>query len=188
MPSKNRKSRNTRLLNQLKVTQMEVVQLIIEALKFILPAYCANAIPVIAGGGAPIDFGKNFLDGKPILGKNKTFQGFFFGMFIGTTVGLAESVVFPEYPIFFGLILSTGALLGDLTGAFIKRRLGLAPGDLLPLIDQVDFIIGALLFSFLFLFHILYWELIVAVLIVTPPIHVLTNFAAYKLGLKSNPW
>jgi CDP-diglyceride synthetase len=31
-------------------------------------------------------------------------------------------------------------------------------------------------------------ELAVAVLIITPPIHLITNFLAYKLKLKSNPW
>jgi hypothetical protein len=31
-------------------------------------------------------------------------------------------------------------------------------------------------------------ELAIAMLIITPPIHLLTNFAAYKLKLKSNPW
>jgi len=86
------------------------------------------------------------------------------------------------------LLLSLGALFGDLAGAFVKRRIGLAPGDLLPVIDQIDFIIGAILFSFPLSLQILSWELILAVLIVTPPIHLLTNFAAYKLGLKNNPW
>jgi CDP-2,3-bis-(O-geranylgeranyl)-sn-glycerol synthase len=167
---------------------MEIIQLIIESLKFIFPAYCANAVPVIAGGGHPMDFGKKFFDGKPILGKNKTFRGFFFGLIVGTSVGLVESIFF-GYPISFGLVLSLGALFGDLTGAFVKRRLGMTPGDLLPFIDQVDFIIGAILFSFLIPpppnKSV---ELILAVLIITPPIHLLTNFAAYKLGLKDNPW
>lgn len=163
-----------------------VLQLIIEALKFIFPAYCANAIPVISGGGGyPLDFGKNFFDKKPIFGKNKTFQGFFCGLVTGSAVGLAESMIF-GYPILFGLILSLGALLGDLAGAFLKRRLGLVPGDMLPIIDQVDFVVGAVLFSFFIM--IPPWELIAVVLVVTPPIHLLTNFVAYKLGLKSNPW
>ncbi|MCK4669276.1 CDP-2,3-bis-(O-geranylgeranyl)-sn-glycerol synthase [Candidatus Bathyarchaeota archaeon] len=166
---------------------MEPARLIIEALKFILPAYFANAVPVIAGGGFPVDFGKVFFDGKPIFGKNKTLQGFFSGLAVGTAVGFAESVVF-NYPIAFGLLLSLGALFGDLTGAFVKRRLGFSPGDLLPVVDQVDFIIGAILFSLPLCSQILSWELIVTVLIVTPPAHLLTNFVAYKLGLKSNPW
>lgn len=169
------------------VMEMEIIELIIEALKFIFPAYCANAIPVITGGGYPIDFGKTFFDGKPILGKNKTFQGFFSGLIIGTAVGLVESAFF-GYPLLFGLLLSLGALFGDLAGAFVKRRLGLASGDLLPVIDQIDFIIGAILFALPLSLQILSWELILAVLIITPPIHLLTNFAAYKLGLKNNPW
>jgi CDP-2,3-bis-(O-geranylgeranyl)-sn-glycerol synthase len=164
------------------------MEIIIEALKFIFPAYCANAIPVITGGGYPIDLGKKFFDGKPIFGRNKTFKGFFSGLAVGTAVGLVESVFFPEYSILSGFLLSLGALFGDLTGAFVKRRLGLAPGDLLPVIDQVDFIIGAIVFAFFFSLSILSWELIIAVLIITPPIHLLTNFAAYKLGLKDNPW
>jgi CDP-2,3-bis-(O-geranylgeranyl)-sn-glycerol synthase len=168
------------------VKKMEITQLIIEALKFIFPAYCANAIPVIAGGGHPIDFGKKFFDGKPIFGTNKTIRGFFSGLVVGTAVGLVESAFFTEYPILFGFLLSLGALLGDLAGAFVKRRLGLAPGDLLPVIDQVDFIVGAILFSvFIFPFSL---ELIITVLIITPPIHILTNFVAYKIGLKNRPW
>jgi CDP-2,3-bis-(O-geranylgeranyl)-sn-glycerol synthase len=167
---------------------MNISQLIIEALKFIFPAYCANAIPVVTGGGSPIDFGKKFFDGKPILGQNKTFKGFFSGLAVGTAVGLVESIFFPEYPVLFGFVLSLGALFGDLVGAFIKRRLGIAPGDLLPVIDQVDFIIGAILFSFLLPLQFMSVELIIAILIITPPIHLLTNFAAYKLGLKKHPW
>jgi CDP-2,3-bis-(O-geranylgeranyl)-sn-glycerol synthase len=167
---------------------METLQLIIEALKFIFPAYCANAIPVVTGGGRPIDFGKKFSDGKPIFGQNKTFRGFFSGLAVGTAVGLIESALFPEYPILFGFVLSLGALFGDLAGAFIKRRLGISPGDLLPVIDQVDFIIGAILFSFLLFLQFMSVELVMAALIITPPIHLLTNFAAYKVGLKKHPW
>jgi CDP-2,3-bis-(O-geranylgeranyl)-sn-glycerol synthase len=81
-----------------------------------------------------------------------------------------------------------GALFGDLTGAFVKRRLGLAPGDLLPVIDQVDFIVGSILFSLPISPPTVSWELVIAVLIITPPMHLLTNFVAYKLGLKNNPW
>lgn len=166
---------------------MDIAQLIVEALKFIFPAYCANAMPVIAGGGFPIDFGRDFSDGRRIFGKNKTFRGFFAGLTVGTAVGLAESIVF-NYPVMFGLFLSLGALFGDLTGAFLKRRLGIPPGGLLPVVDQVDFIVGAVVFSLPVTLHTLSWELTVTVLIISPPIHLLTNFAAYKLGLKDNPW
>ncbi|MEM3788866.1 MAG: CDP-2,3-bis-(O-geranylgeranyl)-sn-glycerol synthase [Candidatus Bathyarchaeia archaeon] len=165
-----------------------IAELIAEAIKFIFPAYCANAIPVLAGGGLPLDLGRKFFDGKPIFGKNKTFRGFFSGVIIGTMVGFAEAAVFQEYQNigYFGFLLSLGALLGDLAGAFIKRRLGIPPGGLLPIVDQVDFIVGALIFAIPL--HVLSFELVLAVLIITPPLHMATNFAAYKLGLKNNPW
>lgn len=163
------------------------MELVIEALKFILPAYCANAIPVITGGGGPMDFGKKFFDGRPIFGSNKTFRGFFSGLIVGTLLGVGENVFF-HYPIMFGFLSSLGALFGDLTGAFVKRRLGLLPGDLLPVIDQVDFLVGAIIFSLPVSLQLLSPLLVISVLIITPPLHLLTNFAAYKLGLKSNPW
>jgi CDP-2,3-bis-(O-geranylgeranyl)-sn-glycerol synthase len=164
---------------------MDVATLIVEALKFIFPAYCANAVPVIAGGGLPLDFGKNFFDGKPIFGKNKTFRGFLFGLTIGIAVGLVEYALF-QYPFLFSVLSPLGALMGDLAGAFLKRRLGIAPGGLLPVIDQIDFVVGAILFSLPLMMISL--ELAVAVMIITPPIHLFTNFLAYKLKLKSNPW
>jgi CDP-2,3-bis-(O-geranylgeranyl)-sn-glycerol synthase len=167
------------------VDHMEIATLIIEALKFIFPAYCANALPVITGGGPPLDFGKKFFDGKPLFGKNKTLRGFFFGLAIGIMVGLLESILF-GYPLLFSVLSPLGALMGDLAGAFLKRRLGIAAGGLLPIVDQVDFVVGAILFSLPL--KVMYWELAIAVLIITPPIHLFTNFLAYKLKLKNNPW
>ncbi|HXX86928.1 MAG TPA: CDP-archaeol synthase, partial [Candidatus Acidoferrum sp.] len=136
--------------------------------------------------------GKNFVDGKPIFGKNKTFRGFFLGLIVGTGAGLAETAYFgsKSFPFLLGFLLSLGALLGDLAGAFVKRRIGLAPGDMLPVVDQLDFIVGALLISLPISLSLIVfsWELVAATLIITLPIHLLTNFGAYKLKLKRNPW
>lgn len=167
------------------MSSMEISLLIIEALKFIFPAYCANAAPVLAGGGLAMDFGKNFVDGKRVFGANKTFRGFFFGLAVGVGVGLVEWMLF-GFPFLFSLLTPLGALLGDLVAAFLKRRLGIAPGGLFPIVDQVDFVIGAIVVALPL--GIVYWELAVAVLLITPPIHLLTNIVAYKLKLKKNPW
>jgi len=175
---------------------MDVVLLIVEALKFIFPAYCANGTPVLAGGGTKMDFGKNFIDGKRVFGNNKTFRGFFFGWAVGVAVGLMEGLVFgfENFPVLFALLIPLGALLGDLTGAFIKRRLDIAPGGLLPIVDQIDFVVGAVVFSLpLALTNwqvgvLSLWQIAVIALIITPPIHLFTNFCAYKLKLKKNPW
>ena len=172
---------------------MDIPLLIAQALIFIFPAYCANGTPVIAGGGTRMDFGKNFVDGRRIFGNNKTFRGFFFGWAVGVGVGLVEGFVFGfnKVPVLLSLLIPLGALLGDLTGAFIKRRLDIAPGGLLPVVDQIDFVVGAVVFSLplaLINWKGLTWQLVITVLIITPPIHLFTNFLAYKLNLKKNPW
>ena len=172
---------------------MDIALIVIEALKFIFPAYCANGTPVLAGGGTKMDFGRNFIDGRRIFGNNKTFRGFFFGWAVGIMVGLMEGIVFgfDNFPIWFSVLIPLGALLGDLTGAFIKRRLDIAPGGLLPIVDQIDFVVGAVVFALplaLISWVGLRWEIAVTVLLITPPIHLFTNFIAYKLKLKKNPW
>jgi CDP-2,3-bis-(O-geranylgeranyl)-sn-glycerol synthase len=172
---------------------MDVTLIIIEALKFIFPAYCANGTPVLAGGGTKIDFGKSFVDGKRIFGNNKTWRGFLFGWSVGFSVGIAEGVAFgfDNYPVLFSFLIPLGALLGDLTGAFIKRRFDIAPGGLLPVVDQIDFVVGAVIFSSPLI--LINWvglslPVILTALLITPPIHLLTNFGAYKLNLKKHPW
>ena len=162
-----------------------IVILVAEALLFIFPAYCANAVPVLAGGGTPMDFGKIFFDGKRIFGSHKTFRGFFFGLAIGILVGIVEFLIF-GYPVLFIILPPLGALVGDLLGSFAKRRIGISPGGLFPIVDQIDFVIGALLFSIPL--SILTWELALAIILITPPIHLLTNYVAFKMGLKKHPW
>ncbi len=159
-----------------------IAEVVYQALYFIFPAYCANAAPIIFGGGTPIDRGKNFRDGRPILGPRKTFRGFFAGLAIGTLVGLLLN---PSNPLL-GFVLSLGALIGDLAESFFKRRLNLSPGASFPIADQLDFIAGALLFSLLVSSPSLIMVLVIVV--ITPPIHLLTNIFAYLLKLKKEPW
>ncbi len=164
---------------------MDFASLIVAALKFIFPAYCANAAPVLGGGGTPLDFGRTFVDGKRIFGTNKTFRGLFFGLAIGSAVGVADCLVF-GFPWAFAVLTPAGGLIGDLVAAFIKRRLSIAPGGLLPVVDQIDFVVGAIVFAVPLM--IVTWELAITVLLITPPIHLFTNFIAFKLKLKKNPW
>ena len=179
----------------MSVTILDVVH----ALVFIFPAYCANGAPVIFGGGRSIDGGRSFLDGKPILGSHKTIRGFFGGLVIGTLVGFVECFLFEAHrfpsvsvitfspSILLGFVLSLGALIGDLTDSFIKRRLDIPPGSPLPVLDQLDFVVGALLFSLL-IGELPSPLITIIVVIVTPPIHLLTNFLAYLLGVKKEWW
>ena len=162
------------------------LDLVAESLVFIFPAYSANAVPVVFGGGHPLDLGKNLKDGRPIFGGHKTFRGFFAGLLIGTLVGIGESLVFTGYNPLLGFALSLGALVGDLAGAFFKRRLGCAPGALLPIVDQLDFVLFALLFSLPVAPPTL--AMVLVIIVVTVPIHFLTNFLAYLAHVKNKPW
>ena len=172
---------------------MLILNEIFNALYFIFPAYCANASPVIFGGGKPIDCERKFLDGKPIFGSHKTYRGFISGLLIGTLVGwvqetIAPSVGLPEGSTFLGFILSFGALIGDLAGSFIKRRLNLKPGAPLPVIDQIDFVLFALLFALIVEPSLFPPLRIFITVVLTGPIHILVNLIAYLLRLKDKPW
>ena len=156
-----------------------------EALLFIGPSYVANAAPLLFGGGNPLDGGRNFLDGKRIFGSHKTVRGFIAGIMAGTIIGLVESTVDGNL-LFGGFMIGFGAVLGDLLGAFVKRRLGLKPGSPFPVVDQLDFVLGGLLLGSLF--FPLSLTAVLLVVLVTPPIHLGTNFGAYLLGIKKTYW
>ncbi len=153
-----------------------------------LPAMVSNASPVFLKNGTPVDFGKNFIDGKRILGDGKTWEGLLIGMWFGVTVAVSLWIGTNDFNYFlYGSLGSLGALLGDMLFSFIKRRAGLPRGAPFPLGDQLDFFLGATALMVLAGWRPrpLPW-LVMAIVIVT--LHVLTNRIAYWLGLKEVPW
>jgi len=141
---------------------------------------------VLFGGGRPIDAGKSLSDGQRILGDHKTLRGFASGIIVGVVVGIFEFLFISNDLFQVAVLASLGALLGDLVGAFVKRRLEIKPGAPLPGLDQLDFVIGAILM--VSILTQLTLATIVILILVTPPVHFLTNLGAYTLGLKSNYW
>jgi len=159
---------------------------LISALLFIFPSYAANSVPAIFGGGAPIDFGRRFIDGERVFGAHKTIRGFASGLLAGFLVSISIGFLVSLEFLFPCVLVSVGALLGDLAGAFVKRRLKLPPGYPLPLLDQLDFVFGGILL--LHPFHRLSEGAIFLILAVTPATHLTANVIAYLLGLKKNFW
>jgi CDP-2,3-bis-(O-geranylgeranyl)-sn-glycerol synthase len=171
----------------------------IKALLILFPAYAANGFPPLANGKRPIDMKKSFR-GNRIFGDGKTFEGFALGIIAGFIVGALESYLYPDLnsyamqygvtlpliTLFIGFMISFGALLGDLAGSFIKRRFGLNRGAGVPLLDQWNFVIGAVLFSFLFT-EISIWMFLI-MLLITPVVHRAANIIAHKLKIKKEPW
>lgn len=187
---------------------MSILWAIIDAVWFFLPAMLPNTSAAIFGGGTPLDFG-GVWRGKRVLGDGKTWRGLAVGVSSGVLLGYLESVLsipvgsplsgvftpsIDTFPVLFAL--SLGSMLGDIAGAFAKRRMGIERGASVPLLDQYDFVAGAVLLALAisyaqtvrFLFAGSAVIGFIVVLLVIYPLHRLINYIGYRKGLKSVPW
>ena len=156
------------------------LQTVLATVYLFLPSYFANASPVVLGGGEPLDGGRKWLDGKPFLGSHKTVKGTVLGVVVGAAVGLLQG-----NPVG-GALQSIGAISGDIVASFFKRRWNLSPGESMPLVDQLDFIIFAVALSYPVQRTPL--ASILIILVITVPLHYLVNYVAWLLKLKKHPW
>ncbi|MEN2999001.1 MAG: CDP-2,3-bis-(O-geranylgeranyl)-sn-glycerol synthase [Acidilobaceae archaeon] len=165
---------------------MAVVDSVFEGLLFIFPAMIANATPVIAGGKMPIDMGINFVDGRRLLGRGKTWEGLLAGILAGTFTGALLSVLHSDM-WWVGFTVSVGAMAGDIAASFLKRRLNMESGDPAPLLDQLNYYIGAVVALYLAGYQFTLPVLLVLAAI-AGALHLLANVLAFILGLKEHPW
>jgi CDP-2,3-bis-(O-geranylgeranyl)-sn-glycerol synthase len=177
------------------------------SLWFFAPAGFANMAPIFAarapylkGLTYPLDGGKSFR-GRPILGPHKTLRGLVAAILVGIAAVNLQRVLYVNYdffrsisdsvnyavinPLALGALLGAGAIIGDAAKSFFKRRAGVPSGHSWFPFDQVDYIIGGLLFSSLVVqlsaFHYL---LICAVWIL---LHLGVSYLGYLLKLKDAP-
>jgi len=165
----------------------------LQLLAFVLPAYVANASPVVFGGGTPVDFGR-VLGGKRVFGEGKTWRGLLAGVVFGTFTGFALALL----PAFFlpslafrqrmivALLLSVGTMAGDLAGSFVKRRLGIAAGSRHEFFDQLLFLGFALAAASVYIVPSL--EEIGLLVVATYVLHKAANWLAHVVRLKRVPW
>lgn len=157
---------------------------------FILPPYIANMSPAVWGGGPPIDGGRVFSDGRRLLGKGKTIKGTVVGILAGLMIGLLQHIALPFPSLGFaflrGFLLGSGAIFGDIAGSFLKRRIGIESGDSAPLLDQLDFMVGATVFVAPLGLPSL--EIILIAMIITPVIHFVSNVIWFLAGRKEVWW
>ena len=172
----------------------------VTTLYFILPAYFSNGAGLLFGGGTPVDFGKSDKNGVRWIGDGVTWRGFISGTLVGTLTGAIQGYLAPfiisnygQYiitpiitditgGILIGFLLGFGALLGDAIGSFLKRRLGIGRGKPAPFLDQLDFLIVALILVSLVVR--LNWLCVAIAIVLTLIIHLIANGGAYLLGLK----
>ena len=101
-------------------------------------AVVANAAPVVCSllmgqrWNTPVDGGLELYDQRPLLGPSKTLRGLLASL-------LATALVAPMLGLspFTGAAFASLAMLGDIFSSFLKRRLGIAPGRSVPVLDQL---------------------------------------------------
>lgn len=172
----------------------------VTTLYFILPAYFSNGAGLVFGGGMPVDFGKSDSKGNRWIGDGVTWRGLIGGTVIGIITGAVQGYFGPQIiaefgdyiitpivtsipqGILIGFLLGFGALLGDAIGSFLKRRIGIGRGKPAPILDQLDFLIVALiLVSFVVKLN---WQFVIIAIVLTLAIHLIANTGAYLLGMK----
>jgi len=184
-----------------------MIQDILFAIWFLLPAAFANVIPILVAPipflkkfNAPIDGGKKWR-GHDLLGPHKTWRGIIAGIIIATITLWAQQLLAMHYgwahyaaggvdyahlPIFIlGPLFAIGALGGDAVESFFKRQRGIKSGGKWVPFDQLDYIIGSVIVS---LFVVILSPLqYLWIFIIWFLMHLISSYVGYLLGLKKDP-
>ena len=167
----------------------------IDLVYFMLPAYLANMAP-------PLLKRINFLNipiSERLLGNHKTYRGLIFAVIIGMLIVYIQKILFQydffknislinysEYSLLLGFLLAFGAMFGDIVKSFIKRRANIMPGERFFPFDQLDFVFGALIFSY-FMVKLSFVDIIL-ILIISFILHIIFNHLGYYLRINENKW
>jgi CDP-2,3-bis-(O-geranylgeranyl)-sn-glycerol synthase len=106
----------------------------------------SNGAPILADYlfqqrfATPLDFGRCFIDGRPLFGRSKTHRGIIAALM---ATGLASAAM--GLTIESGVVIGVGAMTGDLLSSFLKRRLGIAPSGMALGLDQIPEVLLPLL-------------------------------------------
>lgn len=171
-----------------------------------LPAYVANAVPILLARfkiweflNVPVDF--NFhCKGEAFFGKTKTYRGIIGGTLAGMLMIFLQTLIYKYFGdlrwlyifeyifpniLFLGFLMGFGLGLGDLVKSFFKRRLHIDSTKPFVPFDQMDFL-GAVVLSYFF--YNLGTDHLLAILIISPALPVAANIVAYKFGWKKVWW
>lgn len=174
-----------------------MLNLLITSLYFFLPAYVANMCPVFAMA-LRLPFGKPI--NEKYFGSHKSWRGFYTGFFGALLILFLQKYwqgndMFSDYTLLnyeqinlylYAFLLGIGALTGDTIKSYFKRKFNKKPGAPWFPFDQLDFVVGGLLF--IYPFFQLPLANIAVIFVITPLLHILTNVSGYLLGLKKVWW
>ena len=178
------------------------LSILLQAVWLLLPAGAANSAPVFAAKllpswDAPVDFDYSYR-GARIFGSHKTWRGLIAGLIaasitfaiqqlIYSDIGILQHYSYFDYDRFswmMGIWMGAGALAGDLVKSFLKRRLRIPPGHSWFPLDQLDWLIGTILFAYPFIGFGMYS--VAEVILVGFSLHLIANLVGYALRLKSS--
>ncbi len=182
---------------------------VLQSLWYFLPAGLANACPipiskcpVVDQFNTPLDFNRSF-NGKRLLGQNKTIRGVVAAWVTGIVFVYLQVYLYQHHsffqtvslidynkinPIVLGSLLGLGAIMGDSIKSFFKRQLNITPGNSWIPFDQVDYIVGGLIFSLPYTQQFLVSTFpFVQTFVIWIGLHFISTFIGYKLKLRSKP-
>lgn len=156
----------------------------------------------------PIDSNLYLKDGKPLFGKNKTWIGFVSMILFCIILQVLEGFICQifnlnylnyfyyinankiSFNILIGFLLGFSYMICELPNSFIKRRIGIEPGNqgngilkwIFIIIDQIDSMIGVMMILYLFS-NITIIEYVIFVFIGALT-HIFVNYILYFLKIR----
>ncbi len=170
-----------------------VLDIILKSLYFFLPAYIANMAPVLfrwLPGGIPVS--------TKFFGENKTWRGLVAAVLAGGLIFWLQQVLYAfgfrqfaliaytDFSLALGFLLGAGAILGDLVKSYVKRGYSIPPGKRWFPWDQMDFVFGGIIFSWII--FVPPAEVVLILLAVSPLLHIAVNHVGYWLGIRKEKW
>lgn len=156
------------------------------ALELFVMLVLANGAPVVARRlfghhwSAPVDGGRLWRDGRPLLGMSKTWRGVVAGTLSCGLFAMAAGI-----GLFFGLLFGLIGLLGDMLSSFIKRRRGLAASARALWLDQIPEAVLPMILAFFWL-PLGLWQAVAVVVLFTAS-NILLSPVLYRLGIRHQP-
>ncbi len=196
---------------------MSLIDTLISMYVTLLPAIIAGVVnSIFCKSGLlpslkkPIDFNKNFIDGKRILGDNKTWKGLFgyiiltiffqilWGLLCAKTSLLNYNLFYNSnensavFNIIVGFLVGLFYALFELPNSFLKRRLSIEPGKppkgakkiYFIILDQADSVFGVrLVVAMFYRMTVGFYFTYVFVGLIT---HLFFNMLLYFIGMRKN--
>jgi hypothetical protein len=156
-------------------------------LQIFLLIIVANGAPIVARvvmkerWNTPLDGGRTFIDGHPVLGKSKTYRGVTVSL-----AGTALAAYMLGLPWEMGLMVGGLAMTGDCLSSFIKRRKGYESGAMALGLDQIPESLFPLLGVWDWLS--LSGMGIVAIVVGFTTFDLIFSPLLYKLGIREQPY